>query len=346
MRRPRRLVLDHHQPLQHGQVLRDREATQLAIRAAGIGRQRRDRDLCGDVAGHRAHQRLDLGWIAPCATHSSDIDRACLVQVVDRRLRRSANRRSMLSRPSPDRDQLRQARHRHPRIGSSNRHPCEHLGEADLPGGMTGLGERHGPHAKKREPPRSRVAIDVIGRHRGTCENELTSCLTLVDSPANVVPDRGFDLPLVQQPRNWTVEHQRRIDTGRSERLRVDVEQHLAARLPLGGLGLATRLGTLDDHRARGIESAPQLIIDNSRQVAHPVSLPNDEWADRPPPLYMSYPLDYPLCTAMADRFVLRTLRHCHPTRGGKGRATQVNTGHSRSPTVTRKPILTRDATL
>jgi hypothetical protein len=30
----------------------------------------------------------------------------------------------------------------------------------------------------------------------------------------------------------------------------------------------------------------------------------------------------------------------------GKGRVTQVNSGHSRSPTVTRKPALTRDATL
>lgn len=44
----------------------------------------------------------------------------------------------------------------------------------------------------------------------------------------------------------------------------------LAGRPPLGGLGIASYPGTLGHHRARNIEAAIQLIIDNFRRVAHP----------------------------------------------------------------------------
>ena len=39
-----------------------------------------------------------------------------------------------------------------------------------------------------------------------------------------------------------------------------------AGRPPLGGLGIASYPGTLDHHRARNIEAAIQLIIDNVRR--------------------------------------------------------------------------------
>lgn len=107
----------------------------------------------------------------------------------------------------------------------------------------------------------------------------------------------------------------RDIDSGPSERLRVDIEQLFRWRPPLGGLGIASRLGTLDDHRARNIESATQLIIDNLRQVAHPVSSPSDASVDRSSALHASHSLDCPLRTAMAERFVLRTCRQRCPTR-------------------------------
>lgn len=237
----------------------------------------------------------------------------------------------MLGRPPSDRDQLRQPRHRHPRIDGSNGHPCEHLGEADLPIGVTRLGERHRPHRKKRESARSRVAIDVIGRHRRTREDELTRSLTLVDSPANVVPDRRLDLPLVQQPGNRPVQHQRRIDTRRSERLRVDVEQHHAARPPPGRLGLAARLGAFDDHGAHSIESATQLIIDNSWQVAHPSRLRATHRSIAPHTVRIVLILlstSYHCGSTIRTSNVKTTLPHRGGQRAGgaaKGRFTQVD---------------------
>ncbi len=131
----------------------------------------------------------------------------------------------------------------------------------------TGLEQRHGTHADASEPAGAGATRDVVCRHGGSGENELPRLPTGIDGPAHVIPDRGHDLPFVDQSRRDTVEHERGLDFGGPAGLLVDVEPYRACRHGLGGRRLAARLGALDHHRPGGFEPRSKLPLDDTRLV-------------------------------------------------------------------------------
>jgi hypothetical protein len=80
------------------------------------------------------------------------------------------------------------------------------------------------------ESPVSGVPGDVVGRNRGTGQDELARLPAGVHCPPHVIPDRGDDLPFIDEPRRMSVEHQGRFDVGHSACLLVHIEHDDARR--------------------------------------------------------------------------------------------------------------------
>jgi hypothetical protein len=119
------------------------------------------------------------------------------------------------------------------------------------------------------------MTTGVVRRDCRTRENELTGLTAIVDETANVVPDRRFDLPLVDQPWLAAIEDERRVNSKRLPGHRVDVEQHLTSGRPARGFRLAASLRALDDHGAGRRQPSTKLGIDHSCPVVHE-HLPQD----------------------------------------------------------------------
>lgn len=83
----------------------------------------------------------------------------------------------------------------------------------------------------------------------------------------DVVPDRGHELPLVDETRAITIEQHSRCHEPRGARLVVDVETHLA---PYGlprGLGLAAPPGALDEYRPGRSEAGGEFCVDDTGAI-------------------------------------------------------------------------------
>ena len=132
---------------------------------------------------------------------------------------------------------------------------------------MARLEQRHRPHAEPRDPCRAGVPGDVVGWRGRTGQNELARLLTIVDRATQVVPQRRFDLPLVKEPRDRTVQHEAGIDRDRTAGVVVDVQQDLAAGHLSRRGRLAATLRALDHDGPRRGEAGRQLRIDDTRTV-------------------------------------------------------------------------------
>jgi hypothetical protein len=82
-----------------------------------------------------------------------------------------------------------------------------------------------------------------------------------------MVPDRGHELPLVDQLRAITLEQERRRQESRGARLIVHVEAHVAARRPAGRLGLPAPAPPFDRYGPGRAEMRGQLGIDGPGAV-------------------------------------------------------------------------------
>ena len=113
------------------------------------------------------------------------------------------------------------------------------------------------------------MAYDVIGRHRRTGKDELPGRAAIVDGAAHMVPDRGLDLPLVQEAGNGSLQHQGRVHGEGAPCVLVAVQQDFTGSHLTGGGGLPARLYPLNDNGAAGVEAVHQLSVCNSCSVGH-----------------------------------------------------------------------------
>jgi hypothetical protein len=116
------------------------------------------------------------------------------------------------------------------------------------------------------------VSRDVIRWDGGAGEDELAGLAAIVDRAANVVPDRGLQLPLVDQARRGAREHERRIYRGRLAGVGVGVEQDLARGDPPCGGCLSTGLRTLDGDGTGRTQPSRKLVVDDPGEIGkrHP----------------------------------------------------------------------------
>ena len=92
---------------------------------------------------------------------------------------------------------------------------------------------------------------------------------TTVDRPANVIPQCGLQLPLIDQARRVAFECDRRIDSDHAPDIVVYVQQDLARGHTHGGCRFPASLWALDKHRPGGLQQFRQLGVDDSWQVVH-----------------------------------------------------------------------------
>ena len=88
-----------------------------------------------------------------------------------------------------------------------------------------------------------------------------------------MVPDRGFELPFVNQARLLAVENERRVDCGGRERARIDIEQDLARANLARSSGFSGSLGPLENDSAAPFDAGDQLVLDSAAAVLHIVSV-------------------------------------------------------------------------
>jgi len=112
------------------------------------------------------------------------------------------------------------------------------------------------------------VASHVVRRNRRAGQDELTrTASSRVNLPANLIPDRRHELPLVDQSWPLAVEERGRRQETRCARFVIDVEAYLAGgRLP-GCLCLAAAAGAVDHHGAGRGETGRKLGVGDPRSV-------------------------------------------------------------------------------
>lgn len=132
---------------------------------------------------------------------------------------------------------------------------------------MARLEEGHRSHPEAREPCSSRVSRDVICGNGGTCQNELSRFPPIIHRTTDVIPDRRFYLPLVDETRHLPVEYEGGMHRDSLASIPVHIEKHFA-RSELPGRGcLATCLGAFDDDRPCRREATGQFIVDHTSSV-------------------------------------------------------------------------------
>ena len=131
-------------------------------------------------------------------------------------------------------------------------------------GAVPALEERHRSHPHPREPSGTGVPGDVVGRNRGAGQDELARLPTRIHRPPHVVPDRGHDLPFIDEPGRFPGENQGRLDVGCSASLLVDVEQDDARRECFGSRGLSASLRPFDDDGPGRCQPKPQFRFDDA----------------------------------------------------------------------------------
>jgi len=267
MRRPRRLILDDHEPTERCEVLTNGVIRQRSVRSPNVLGQRCRGGVRGDVASEASEQLLDFRWVVSSAVNARDVDAANLVEVVADCPQRLGDRQMAESWPPADGDLLRQFGDCETRIGTSRRFAGKKLGEGNRPAASTDLEEGHRTHPESGNPPGARVSRDVVRGNSRPGEDELAGSPPIVDGTTDVVPDLWLDLPFVDETGRRSLEHERRIDGDRLSCVQVGVEQYLAGSdLSCGGC-LATRLRAFDHHCSGGAEPNQELIINDPGTV-------------------------------------------------------------------------------
>ena len=111
------------------------------------------------------------------------------------------------------------------------------------------------------------MASDVIGGHCRAGQYELSGAATPIHLAPDMVPDGRLDLPLVDESRPVSGQHQCGIDGHGLASVLVDVEQHLAGRALPGGFRFAAGSWTLDQHGPGGTQPFFQLLVRDSPYV-------------------------------------------------------------------------------
>ena len=115
------------------------------------------------------------------------------------------------------------------------------------------------------------MAGRVVGRHRGSGEDELTREAAIIHGPPDMIPDRRLELPLVDQPRHPAREDTPGLEAGQAQRHTVDIEPHLTGGDLLRRGGLAASPRALDHDRSGGLQALRQLAVDDSGMIGHAV---------------------------------------------------------------------------
>jgi len=111
------------------------------------------------------------------------------------------------------------------------------------------------------------VAACVRRRLRGACEQELSGLASLIHRPSDGVPDAGFDLPFVDQPRSGAVQHKSGIQACQLGSRLVDIKTYFAGRVLPSRFCLAACLGPLQGDRAHDGEIGLDLVVYDAGQV-------------------------------------------------------------------------------
>lgn len=284
MRGPRRLVLDDHQPFQCLHVLGGGARLEGRPGPANVPGQRGHRRRRGDVSGQRPQQPSHLDGVSSLVFQPLNLDALYLRQVVavcPHGLRQAA---ALVAGPAPGAHQLRQLLHRDVRTRRPLRATRQQASQRHLARGAPRLEERHRTHPQPRQTPGAGVAGDIVRGHCRTGEDELAGNASPVHGPSDVVPDRRFRLPLVDEARRFACKDGRRVQVDHGSGSVVHIQEHGAGRDRFGRRSLPAGLGTLDHDRAGGGKPVGQLGVDNSGKVLHDEELRAPLSATQGPP--------------------------------------------------------------
>ena len=187
MRRPRRLILDNHEPTERCEVFTNGVIRQRSFRSPNVLGQSSCCSVGGDVASEASEQLPDLRWIMASAVNTSDIDATNLVEVIADGAQRLCDRQMAESGPPAYRDLVRQVSDRQSRIGASLLLSGQELGERNCSIASTDLEEGHGTHAKSSYPSSTRVPRDVVCGNSGSSEDELARLSPIINGTTDVV---------------------------------------------------------------------------------------------------------------------------------------------------------------
>ena len=248
-RRPGRLVLDEHEAFERGQVAARRMGHQRGIRPADIGRHGCDRGVGGHVSRQRPHEPVHALRIVSHAVDSLHVDPRDLPEVVPVRPHGFPRGDSEMSGPPSHAHQFGEVarvqagfatRHGFAREDRTQRHGARRAAEFE---------KRHRTQPQPAETPGAAVPCEIVARHGGPCEDELSLRLTIVHGVADMVPQVGLQLPLVDQAGRGARQDFARLQSGKLAGLVIHIQKHFARRDPAGGPRLAACSGSFDHDR-------------------------------------------------------------------------------------------------
>ena len=267
-RRPRQQLFHDEHTRQRRDVLDHRVIVERLVRAADIPCHRAGRRLGRDVAGERPQRAHDVLGVASDAVQSAEVQSTGLVEISAQCRHGLVGRGSEETGPTTDRDAFGEIGDVQTWVCGARLFPCEKPGERHVPGGVTGFEQRHGAHAKPSDAERTAVPRLVVHRDRRAGQDEPTRRpRVIIDVPADVVPDRRHELPLVDEP--WVLSLKQgtwRDEPGRSG-LIVDVESDLTTRGSSSRCRLAAAAGALYQHGPGGPKALGQLGVGDSGSV-------------------------------------------------------------------------------
>ena len=115
---------------------------------------------------------------------------------------------------------------------------------------MSCLKQCHRSHTEASEPSGSSVSRNLISRNGRSSQNKLTGLPAIIYSATDMIPDRRLQLPLVDETRYLTIEHQCRIDCNSQTGVLIHIQKHLTGGYLSGRGCLPTCLGTFYDNSA------------------------------------------------------------------------------------------------
>lgn len=174
-------------------------------------------------------------------------------------------------------DQIGDPFDRQPAVASPDRLTVKERAKRDGLRRVTALGKGHGPHPEAQESASAGVSRGIVGWHGRAGQDEQPGALSIIDRPPYVIPNPRLQLPLVDEARALTVQHQRRIDRSGEPCLRIHVQPYLAACGLSSGLGLAAGLGPLDQDSADRLRGSLELRVHDSWSVCHALIRMADE---------------------------------------------------------------------
>ena len=269
MRRPRGLVFDDHQSIECCQILSHRVVLERSIRSSRVARKCADGHRGRHVARERGQQAADAVGITAHVVDTIDVYASDLVEVAAHRLKRLGMREHLMTRPAADRHPGGDVLDGEPGIGTRAEARRQQRFQRDGARRVAGLMQAHGTHAEPSHSGSARVPRDVVRWNRRSGEDELSRLRPIVDGATNVIPDRRFDLPLVDEAWHGAGQHGAGREGGRRAGVGVHVQQHFTSGDLASGLGFSARFGTLDHDGARCLKAKAEFAVHDARQIGH-----------------------------------------------------------------------------